>query len=154
MFFLAKTLQAAGQYDEAETTLREVREIDLAHLGPDHRNSFESAVRLVWTLRLQDKHTEADLLEEKFTSLAQFMLEIDRPFTNGSYGSYLAYMGRLEEAEFYLKRNYEGKKRFGYDGASLNEYVYPLIKLYEAWDKPDLADEFRQLIVGPNNRTP
>ncbi|MCH8852562.1 MAG: tetratricopeptide repeat protein [Planctomycetes bacterium] len=153
LFFLAKTFQAAERYDEAETTFREVREIDLAHLGPDHRNSFASAVRLAWVLRLQDKQAEADLLEEKFASLAEFMLEIDQPFTNDSYGSYLAYRGRLEEAEFYLKRNYEREERVGTDGASINQFVYPLIELYEAWDKPYLADEFRQLIVGPNNRS-
>ena len=82
------------------------------------------------------------------------MLEIDQPFTNDSYGSYLAYRGRLEEAEFYLKRNYEREERVGTDGASINQFVYPLIELYEAWEKPDLADEFRQLIVGPNKRSP
>lgn len=154
LFFLAKTFQAAERYDEAETTFREVREIDLAHLGPDHRNSFASAVRLAWVLRLQDKQAEADLLEEKFASLAEFMLDINRPFTNDSYGPYLAYMGRFEEAEFYLKRNYEREERVGTDGASINQFVYPLIELYEAWEKPDLADEFRQLIVGPNKRSP
>lgn len=154
LFFLAKTFQAAGRYDEAETTLREVLEIDLAQRGLDDGQTFESTVRLVWVLRIQDKHEEADRLEKKFASLAQFMVDIGQPFTNDSYGSYLAYMGRFEEAEFYLKRNYEGKKRIGYDGASINQYVYPLFELYEAWDKPDLADEFRQLIVGPNNRSP
>lgn len=154
LFFLAKTLQAAERYDEAETTFREVLEIDLAQRGLDDGQTFESTVRLVWVLRLQDRHAEADLLEEQVASLAQFMLEINRPFTNDSYGPYLAYMGRLEEAEFYLKRNYEGKKRIGYDGASLNQYVFPLIELYEAWEKPDLADEFRQLlIIGPSNRS-
>lgn len=154
LFFLAKTFQAAERYDEAETTFREVLEIDLAQRGLDDGQTFESTVRLVWVLRIQDKHEEADRLDKKFASLAQFMLEINRPFTDDSYGPYLAYTERFEEAEFYLKRNYEGKKRIGYDGASLNQYVYPLIELYEAWEKPDLADEFRQLlIIGPSNRS-
>lgn len=153
MFFLAKTLQAAAQYDRVESVLRELLAIDMELYGPDHRSTFQTTVRLVWVLRIQDKHEEADLLEKKFASLAQFMLATNQPFTDDSYGPYLAYMGRFEEAEFYLRRNYEGKKRLGYDGASINQYVYPLIELYTAWDKPDLADEFQQLIVGPSSRS-
>jgi len=150
-FSLAKSLQAVGQYDRAESLLRKLLASDMERSGPDHGDTFESTVRLVWVLRIQDKHEEADRLEKKFASLVQFMVEIKQPFTDDSYGSYLAYMGRFEEAEFYLTRRYEGRKRARDDGASMNQHVYPLIELYEAWDKPDLAEEFRQLLViGPS----
>ncbi len=153
-FSLAKTLQAIGQYERAESLLRELLASDMERSGPDHGNTFESTVRLVWVLRIQDKHEEADRLEKTFASLVQFMVEIKQPFTDDSYGSYLAYMGRFEEAEFYLTRRYEGRKRARDDGASMNQHVYPLIELYEAWDKPDLAEEFRQLLViGPAKRS-
>lgn len=153
-FSLAKTLQAIGQYERAESLLRELLASDMERSGPDHGNTFESTVRLVWVLRIQNKHEEADRLEKKFASLVQFMFEINRPFSDDSYGSYLTYRGRFEEAEFYLTRRYEGRKRIGTDGASLNPYVYALIELYEAWDKPDRAEEFRQLLViGPTKRS-
>jgi tetratricopeptide (TPR) repeat protein len=149
MAWRAKALRVLGRYAEAEELLRELVELDLQEYGPDHRRTFEAKCHLAWILRLRGRTEEADRLDLEITDLAAFMEEINQPYRCTTYGGYLTFLRQYERAEACLTGALESQRRFGTKGADINQYIQPLIDLYEAWGKPREASRYRDMIVRP-----
>ncbi|MHC4414580.1 MAG: tetratricopeptide repeat protein [Planctomycetota bacterium] len=142
----AGALQTLGRYSEAEHVLRQVLEIGLREFGPDQRTTFVIKCRLAWVLRLQGVMEESDRLDVEINDLADFMEQIGRPFRSVTYGGYLVYLGQYEKAKRCLLYDLEYQQRIGVRGPDLNEYIQPLVDLYEAWGKPEEAAEYRAML--------
>ena len=149
---LGMALRETGRYKEAEAIFRELLKSRLKYSGLDDKKTFEAKVCLTWTLRLQDKLEEAERLHKEFTSLATFMFAINKPFAHQFYGRYLTYLGNYDVAEHYLLRNFNPYSKADPPPKSVekNPAIDALIELYEAWGKPDEAENMRKQLVTPD----
>ena len=77
------------------------------------------------------------------------MAQIDQPYWCTTYGGYLTFLRQYERAETCLVGELERQRRFGTKGAEINQYLQPLIDLYEAWGKPQEASRYRAMIASP-----
>ena len=149
---LGKALQETGRYQEAEVVFRELLQSSIEYSAPDDQQTFEANVCLAWTLRLQDKLDEAERLHKEFTSLAKFMDAVNRSLSDEIYGRYLTYLGKFNQAERCLLRNFKSNPKtvFAVKSVKRNPALNALIELYQAWGKPEEAERMRKQLVVPD----
>ena len=139
--------RAAGQPAKAEAFLRQaVAGMERAY-GPDHPDVASSRWSLAHVLWGLGKLDEAEI------ELREAVAVADRAFPEGSagratynlpLGNLLAERGRFSEAEPLVLSAYEAfLATDGPDGPRTTEAASWLVKLYEAWGRPDDAARYR-----------
>jgi len=137
MNLLAWILKDLGdsQLAEAESIAREARDGQSKLLGPEADATLTTADTLAVVLHMRRKNKEA-IVEFEAIAAAKKTAD-DRWFMNCSalqYGQCLAALSRYEDAEaVFLAIRDDGDE----------SAIEPLIDLYDAWGKPELADPFR-----------
>jgi tetratricopeptide (TPR) repeat protein len=154
MWGLAWAYQSAGRLDEAISLFEEARELYKTKLGPDHpvtvsvRNMHDGALG---RMKLQQKaYAEAEPLLRQYLSFRKQMHPNDwsRFHSESLLGESLLGQKKYAEAEPNLIKGYEGmKQREAKIPAPLKHHLTEagerVVRLYEAWGKPDKAAEWR-----------
>jgi len=145
LYLLAWSLQAAGKLSEAEPLLRQALELQRTHLPGGSREIAGTIILLGWVLLDSCKLEEAQ-------GLLRAGLEIRRmtdaqPLIGSSeslLGECLTCLGRYDEAEPLLVGGYEAI-RGAQSGRPewISRAQQRVIRLYEAWGKPDQAERWR-----------
>jgi tetratricopeptide (TPR) repeat protein len=149
---LAQLLHRLKKTDEAEKMYRQVLDATRKVSGPDARETLVSMNNLGLLLMDMKKPAEAEPLLtgtlhglEKLLPPEHWMLGASR----GYVGECLGELKRFEEGEAVLKQGCESLlKNLGPAHGRTKTAVESLVKLYEAWGKPEVAAEWRGKI-GP-----
>ncbi|MBI1827294.1 MAG: serine/threonine protein kinase [Planctomycetes bacterium] len=145
---LAMLLTDNGNLSEAESILKQNLEIRVRILGSDHRNTIRSRVNLAGIIQKQGRAAEAEAMLKEVLETARQVLPPehgDIGWIERNYGDSLRALGRFEEAESYLLSGYSKLTTvLGKDHAWTRGAVDRIIDLYDAWGKPDKAEEFRK----------
>jgi tetratricopeptide (TPR) repeat protein len=116
-------------------------------LGPSHPNTLLSINDLASLLLGREKYEEAAPLYQELIEGSRHAPERWQryvPVFEGGLGRCLTAMGRYDEAEKYLLNAYRTQSaRAGDDDEDSRIYLERLAVLYDAWDKPDKAREYR-----------
>jgi serine/threonine protein kinase/lipopolysaccharide biosynthesis regulator YciM len=145
MLSLGQMYIRQARYDEAERFLTEVWKIRLRTRGePSALNAMGDLGRLY---RYQGRYDEAEAMLLKVLEAEHRVLGEEHWLTIYAMG-YLAEvyrdLGRYDEAEpLLLKALDAGRRVFGENHPVPLEYLNNLIDLYEAWDKPQKAAQWR-----------
>ena len=101
-------------------------------------------------LHLRGKNEDAVLEFEQLAAAAEDLAGKDRWFTVMSsvhYGRCLLELQRFNDAESVLQTVYDGFKDLnGEDHENTRSALAAIIKLYDAWGKPEKAAEYRALL--------
>ena len=147
---LAWVLHIQGRSAEAEEHCRAALAIRENKLGDKHLGTAASLGLLGQILLDSDRATEAeqrlrDALEVLQDTLGEGHWRVARG--QSALGACLAGLGRFDEAEPLLLEGYAAIGRAcGSDDGRTREALQRLIELYEAWGKPEKADEYRALL--------
>jgi serine/threonine protein kinase/tetratricopeptide (TPR) repeat protein len=138
---LAYVLRLSGKHDEAEALLRGALD------RYDRKGNAIAPTKVSWTMKVlaglleeQSRLSESEALWRERVAVLQRAIGNAHPVTLAAgvdYGRYLLRHGRFEEAEAELlaahNRNHASA-------------LAALIELYDAWDKPERAAEYRALL--------
>jgi hypothetical protein len=139
-------LDRAGLLEQGEAIARELADA-LRQMGGGHGNILFGAELNV--ARFTSRRGRIEEADPMFTALRSGPLPGGR--LQGRlhlfYGSHLAAQGRFEEAEaeMFEAAKWTGDLRRGTTSAHADDILFELIGLYEAWRKPEKADEYRQM---------
>ena len=148
---LADVLYNQNKYDEAESLYREVLDDRRRILGETHRDTIAAHCDLANLLGWMGKITEAETLFEEGLDMAG--TELAEGHVIGSclhmyYGVHLTRMKRFGEAEEHLTRAYKELVESSGKTHSRTQYtVKKLIRMYEAWGKPQEEAEWRAALL-------
>ncbi|MCZ6654123.1 MAG: serine/threonine-protein kinase [Planctomycetota bacterium] len=145
---LGYTLNLKGDYVAEVDLRREILYLQKDVLGEGHPETLRTMNNMAVALRHLRKFDEVERLNREVVEKAiAGSMGREHPDTlsfQRNYGSFLIYLQRYEEAEIPLLEAYETaakmftpQHRQGIRTASL------LAKLYDAWEKPQQADEWR-----------
>lgn len=150
---LIQLYQAAGKLDGEERLLRELLEQTRKQDGDAAVAPMTVAAlgALGWNLLKQEKYAEAESYLRRCL-VAQAKLAPDHPVTchvRSVLGAALLGQKKYAEAEPLFLQGYEGMKQRESQlgplgGVRITEAFERLVKLYEAWDRPELARKFRK----------
>ena len=144
---LGLALEGQGKYAEAETLHRQTLEIRRRVLGDEHPVTLRSMANLALALEGQGKYAEAETLLRQTLGIRRRTLGDEDPLTalsRSHLGDCLTRMGRYAEAEEQLLEAHRVLDAAVGDGHIRTiRAVRALVDLYEAWDKPDEAAEWR-----------
>jgi tetratricopeptide (TPR) repeat protein len=148
---LAGTLREKGEYVEAESLCREALAIVRAALPEEHPVIVARLERLALVLVDQRQYEEAETLLRECLELQQKTLPTGHhkiAVTESMLGDCLALAGRYDEAETLLLRSHEILKDCPENATPvqrkmLEENFNRIVQLYEAWNKPKKAAEWR-----------
>jgi non-specific serine/threonine protein kinase/serine/threonine-protein kinase len=140
-------LRERGELEESEPYCREALEGFRRVLG-DHHHATLNATRIMGVLLLaQERFEEAEALLAPAVDAARHVLSRENVVTRAlilRHGAALAALGRHAEAEAELREAYEiSLPTYGADDERTQQAVLALVDLYEAWGKPDRAEEWR-----------
>ncbi len=149
---LAALLQEKGQHAEAAPLYRESLEILRQKLGARHPWVGISLSALASLLIEMREYAEA----ERQVQEALVVLRATLPenhwrihYAEGLRGACLTGLGRHARAEPVLVASYQALKAQQGDGAPhVRKALKRLVVLYEAWDRPDRAAEYRSALGG------
>jgi len=147
---LGVTLLNVGALDEAVEHLERVVDARLTSLGAAHNHTIDAVQRLAEALgRLRRKAETLALFERYFSALSEMGSDgnCETAFLARDYAPMLIEAGRFEEAEKILLAGHEAIARDPEEcGGEGQASVRSLITLYEAWERPQLAAEYRALL--------
>lgn len=136
-----------GDFDAAEELYREALALRLGRLGPEHPDVAWSLANLAWVRQQQGQYAEAEELDRQALAIRRKGLgdehpDVARSLTN--LGACLTKQGRYPEAEQALSEALTILRQMPepphpYECVTLDK----LVKLYEAWGKPDRASVYR-----------
>jgi serine/threonine protein kinase/tetratricopeptide (TPR) repeat protein len=148
---LAAAYQSSGRNEEAIGLLREVAPAIAKAFGPGHPNTLRSSNRLAGLLVQAGRWAEAEpLLRESLKITGAKPPDDWGTFQAQSLlGACLLARGQFAEAEPLLVSGYEGLKARESKLSALDrprpaEAAARVVRLYEAWGKPEKADEWRR----------
>ena len=146
---LGRMLQAKDDYDEAQELYERALRIRRERLGEEHAKVAISKKNLA-SLLLQRGETDAagELLAEALATLRQSRPEGDWAIADAKsiWGAYLVALERFEEAESYLVESYQTIQKIEGDHTiSTRAALDRIIELYDAWDRPEKAAEYRTI---------
>jgi serine/threonine protein kinase/Tfp pilus assembly protein PilF len=143
-------LMERGKLDEAEPYVREALEGRRRVFGDDHPHTLMSIINMGALLENQAKFEEGYALLVPAVAVARRVLPREHAVTGGvisQHGALLSALGRPAEAEVDLLEAYEILTAVvGADHYRSQKTVQALVDLYEAWGKPDKAQEWRAKI--------
>jgi tetratricopeptide (TPR) repeat protein len=148
---LAGAYHDAGQLDKALPLLKQALAKRQAKLGPDHPDTLSSMNNLAWAYQKNGAFAQAERLLRQGLALRQ-QKQPDAwttYYTQSLLGEALAGQQKHAEAEPLLLAAYEGMK--GREKAiparhktRLTEALGRIVKLYDAWGKPEEAAAWRK----------
>lgn len=144
---LANAIREAGRYEEAEPLCLKALELRRQVLGEDHPYAIDSLRGLGLLRAYQERYEEAEkLLTESLEKRRRVQgPEHDRAIHNMVHlGWVYTEQQRYNEAEALLLDAFElGCRVLGPLDQITIESIGKIIDLYEAWDKPEKAEEWR-----------
>ena len=147
---LAVTLQRRGELERANHLIQEVVALRKRILGENHPSSLSAEANLGSVRMDQRRYEEAvDIYEAILSSAEQvYPLSHWRPWSwRRALGECLFHLERFSEAETTLLETLQFvEERFGSHHARTLKVIRSTIFLYEAWDKPEKAAEYRALL--------
>jgi serine/threonine protein kinase len=118
--------------------------MDRRRFGDRHANVAGDLFNLGRALHARGDPAQAEPLFRELLESEESRLAEDDPLTLGrkrAFGLCLIDLGKFDEAERYLRAAYEGfEKEYGPDHDRTREAMSGLVRLYEAWDKHEIAD--------------
>ncbi|MCC7290966.1 MAG: serine/threonine protein kinase [Phycisphaerales bacterium] len=138
----------AGRATEGEALARELLVALRSHGGGHDYIQVTAEFYIAHFISMQGRLDEADALYNPLLTRIPDMAEGEAAQAHELYGSHLVRCGRFEEAERALLAvvGNTGDVRRGVGGhAYPDNLLVELIALYDAWGKPDQADEHRRL---------
>ena len=157
MHNLAFLLYNKGNTLQAEKLFRDSLAMTIEVLGESHPVTADLSADLAMVLVAQGLHEEAGELFER-------ALEIDpkifppgvggpwRAQNRSAYGECLVIQGRYQDAQAHLLGALDIlKQHLGENDERTQQTLNRLVKLYEAWEKPDKAAEYRGLMAAPGD---
>lgn len=143
----AQVLYAQHNYAEAEAKINETLEIYRKSSGRGYIN-YPTALIIQGLIYSQtNRTTEAEkLLREAVGIRSEYMPEAHflRALASGALGEFLTTQKRFAEAEPLLLYSYGSlKKSQSANSPRTRTAQQRLFALYDNWDKPDAADEYR-----------
>ncbi|MGE0131111.1 MAG: tetratricopeptide repeat protein [Blastocatellales bacterium] len=147
LYYLASIHCSKGDYARAETEARRALEISQQKYGPNHLRTINSLVLLSKALISGGRSAQAIpyLREAMGKFRATPKSNIGKWFNvAGILGECLTLLKRYDEAERFLSESYTGFQSIrGERSPEWEEARQRLVKLYEAWGKPEQAARFR-----------
>ena len=147
---LADLFFRRGQYDKAEQEARSALALQRATLPAGHVDIARSLEVLGQTLTAKGELAEAEkVLREAVEIRRKFMTESNPvlPQTESVLGECLAAQKKYEEAQGLLVGSYDRLKAIQGDKyPNTLEALRRVVKLYEAWKKPQQAEQFKALL--------
>jgi tetratricopeptide (TPR) repeat protein len=147
---LALVLQSQQRLSEAEQLFREAHELQVRAFGAAHPDTLSSGHALAEVLLAQDDAPEAEavlygLLETAERVLPQgSALRMDLSTTRGRC---LTALQRFKEAEQLLLQVHAATETIPHgNGERMRDVITQIIYLYEVWNKPEQAAEYRALL--------
>jgi serine/threonine-protein kinase len=136
-----------GDYARAEDEDRQALDLLRKYVGPEHPVTASTAATLGLTLTREGKAEEGEpylrealAIRQKVLPKSDFMI----PYAASALGECLTAQKRYAEAEPLLTESYnELKSKLGDQNKRTVEARQRLVKLYELWEKPDLAARYR-----------
>jgi len=145
---LGMAYRQAGDFASAAEITRQLLTVDMAVVGPTHNWVMIDYRELIWALIDSGDAVAAEAAARERLGHAEALDEDDpnRVESLSLLGHTLAGQGRFEEAEPLLL---ESQQRLfeiaGNDDNRSQNAVRYLVEAYEAWGKPDKANEYRAL---------
>ncbi len=150
MNYLASLHQVQGRFADAGTFFIKTLEVRRRVLGNEHPDSLNSLNNLAALYQAQNQFSDAEpLLRESLNIRERKQPDDWKTFhTKSLLGGSLLGQGKYAEAEPLLLAGYEGMKQREAKipwnrKPRLVETVESLVRLYEAWDKPEQAELWR-----------
>ncbi len=147
---LALVLRDKGSYEEAEEMFRQVMELDRKFLGENHPYIAITYNNLGALQVRKGAYEEAEQSFREAISVFKKTFADDHwqiANANSLLGGCLSKSGRYDEAERLLVESYHAlKKQFGASHRRTVAALKRVIELYDAWGKPDKAEEYRALL--------
>jgi tetratricopeptide (TPR) repeat protein len=148
----AQAFLALRQYAEAEAKINATLEIYRAASSPLYVN-YPTALMVQGMIFSQTGRTaDAEkLLREAVRIRSENVPETHflRATANGALGEFLTTQARFPEAESFLLASYESLKKSQAENSPRTRLALQrLAYLYEAWNKPDRAAPYRELLSG------
>jgi tetratricopeptide (TPR) repeat protein/tRNA A-37 threonylcarbamoyl transferase component Bud32 len=153
MHNLGSALTHTGRLEEAEQLYTKNLELCREIYAPDHPELAWPMNQLAGIWVRQRKHDDAATLFADAIRIVRKGLPADHyflPWLLYNRGCGLREAGRYAESETDLLECYRLYRDKGGDGHSDTQYaIRALIKLYEAWSKPEQVERFRPLLEAP-----
>jgi eukaryotic-like serine/threonine-protein kinase len=151
---LASIFEDEGKYAEADPLFTRVIEVRQRALGPKNPDTLDAIARL-GELRIdQARYAEAEAMLRGCLDIQKQTMPSDyrRYLTETLLGASLAGDHKYLEAEPLLVGGYEGMKQNAAAVSDLNRQKMKkvgelVVKFYAAWNKPDKAAEWRQIVA-------
>jgi serine/threonine protein kinase len=147
---LASLLRAQGKLDEADLILGQAVATSRRVLGQNHTETIAGLGEMARLREAQDRLPEAADLSRQTVELAQqikFNDDWQMARYRLDYGRYLTRMRQFPRAEKQLLESLAGLKTIlGADHQLSKKAAQQLVELYEAWDKPVQAADYRALL--------
>lgn len=148
---MAFTYHQAGMLAEAESLFTEALDAQRAMLPDHHPHLASTLVRMGWMLIDRGQPEEAEPLIREGKAILEQLLPADHwqlAAARGLLGLCWAQEGRFAEAEPPLTASYDTfRRQFGPEDWRTQRTAQALAGLYQAWDKPDEARRYQELLA-------
>jgi tetratricopeptide (TPR) repeat protein/tRNA A-37 threonylcarbamoyl transferase component Bud32 len=151
---LGSILEEEGKYAEADPLFTRVVEVRQRVLGPKNPDTLDAIAHLGELRVDQARYAEAEAMLRDSLDIQQQAMPSNyrRYWTQTLLGASLAGNHKYEEAEPLLVGGYDGMKQ---NAAAVSDLYRQklqkagelIVKFYAAWNKPDKADEWRQILA-------
>ncbi|WP_376694830.1 tetratricopeptide repeat protein [Wenzhouxiangella sp. EGI_FJ10305] len=146
--FLGSVYREQGRYREAHTLFEEALEIGRANLEPGHPRLSEFLMNHARVYLAEGApEVAAPMLAEAVRIRRGALIEGHWRIADveGWLGHALSSMGRHEQADLLLKNSYSTlSEERGEDDRRTQDVLRHLVRHYEAWGRPELADTYRE----------
>ena len=142
-----------NRYEEAESISHRCLELRRRLLGDEHPETLEAMGLLARVYIKQGRHEEAEPLYKAVQETQRCLGMKDGRVLAHVQGLALLYINqaRYGEAEPLLLQEYQRREnQFGPEHSSTINILNKLVNLYESWNKPEKAEEWREKLPNEN----
>ena len=148
--YLSRLVRRQDRLDEAEPLFRETLDLCRLALGQEDRKTVRWMKEVGELLLQRQKPGEAEPVLRQALGITtqwsppapRFGLELQLVL-----GKCLVAMEKFQEAESVLKAAFDGlRETAGLDDATTQDVIQTLVGLYESWNKPDQAEQYRAMV--------
>ncbi len=147
---LALLLQGKGDYEAAEPLYREALALRRKLFGGNHPDVGQSLINLANMLRKKGDYEGAEPFFKEVTGTDQKIFDPDHwalAYARSLHAACLTKLGRFEQAEELLFAAHSVlQAKLGEQHRRTLQATEFLVELYEAWNKPEKAAEYRALL--------
>jgi eukaryotic-like serine/threonine-protein kinase len=150
---LATYLDRIGKSAEAESIFRQTLEVNTRKHGAGDGRSLSAMNGLATALLKQGKMSEAEPVLSRLVEISKGTMPekaMNRLLFQTKYGDCLLKLKRWDEAEPQLLSSYQGMmEKLGGKNGRTQWVLAKVVELYDAWEKPEKAAEYRALLLPP-----